>query len=153
MSVEGVIYGVPESLKAVAFWYNTDLLPEAPATTDELLALMEGGTPVSLSFGCYHHWGFYGSFGGEIFDENWKVVAGEGIADAVSYLNDLYQISKENSWPKNDSDGLAPFTEGRLLLSPTATGPWVITQRSGRQIGSCPITGRPGWTIQSAAWR
>ncbi|MHB8114072.1 MAG: extracellular solute-binding protein, partial [Bellilinea sp.] len=35
MTVDGKIYGVPESMKAVAFWYNTDLLPTPPATTDE----------------------------------------------------------------------------------------------------------------------
>jgi arabinogalactan oligomer / maltooligosaccharide transport system substrate-binding protein len=65
MSVDGKLYGIPESLKAVAFWYNTDLLPEAPKTTAELQALMEGGTPVSFSYGCYHHYGFFGAFGGK----------------------------------------------------------------------------------------
>ena len=45
MSVDGVLYGVPESLKAVAFWYNKELLPEPPATTDELLALIKAALP------------------------------------------------------------------------------------------------------------
>jgi arabinogalactan oligomer/maltooligosaccharide transport system substrate-binding protein len=126
MSLDGKLYGVPESLKAVAFWYNTELLPEPPATTEELQALMEGGTPVAISFGCYHHWGFFGSFGGEIFDENWKVVAdqGTGITDAMEYLNGLYQIAKENGWPKNDSDGLAPFSEGSVVA--ITNGNWAM---------------------------
>jgi arabinogalactan oligomer/maltooligosaccharide transport system substrate-binding protein len=115
MTVEGKIYGVPESLKAVAFWYNKDMLPKPPATTDELKALMAGGTPISLSYGCYHHYGFFGAFGGKVFDDSWKVVADQGgVADAMAYLNDLYQISKANGWPKNDSDGLAPFSEGKV---------------------------------------
>lgn len=126
MSVEGRIYGVPESMKAVAFWYNTDLLPTPPATTDELLALMEGGTPISISYGCYHDFGFFGAFGGEIFDENWTVIAdqGTGVVDALEYLTSLYQISLANGWPKNDSDGLAPFTEGKMAA--ITNGNWAM---------------------------
>jgi len=124
MSVDGTLYGIPESLKAVVFWYNTDMLPTPPATTDDLMSLMEGGTPISISYGCYHDWGFYGAFGGQIFDSNWKVVAGQGIVDAMTYLNDLYQISKDNGWPLNDSDGLAPFTEGSVAA--ITNGNWAM---------------------------
>jgi arabinogalactan oligomer/maltooligosaccharide transport system substrate-binding protein len=124
MSLDGKLYGIPESLKAVAFWYNTDLLPEPPKTTDELKALMEGGTAVSISYGCYHHFGFFGAYGGEVFDSSWKVVAGDGVAEGMAYLNDLYQISKENGWPKNDSDGLAPFSEGTVAA--ITNGNWAM---------------------------
>ena len=34
MMYDGKLYGVPESLKAVAFWYNTDMIATPPATTD-----------------------------------------------------------------------------------------------------------------------
>jgi arabinogalactan oligomer/maltooligosaccharide transport system substrate-binding protein len=126
MSLDGKLYGIPESLKAVAFWYNKELLPEPPANTDELKALMEGGTYVSFSFGCYHHYGYVSAFGGEIFDDSWKVVAdqGSGVTDAVTYLNDLYQISKENGWAKTDTDGLAPFTEGQAVA--ITNGNWAM---------------------------
>jgi arabinogalactan oligomer/maltooligosaccharide transport system substrate-binding protein len=86
--------------------------------------MMEGGAPVAISFGCYHHWGFFGAFGGEVFDENWQVVAGDGVADAMGYLNDLYQVSVENGWPRNDSDGLAPFTEGTVAA--ITNGNWAM---------------------------
>jgi arabinogalactan oligomer/maltooligosaccharide transport system substrate-binding protein len=124
MSLDGKLYGIPESLKAVAFWYNTDMLPEPPKTTDDLKALMEGGTPISISYGCYHHYGFFGAYGGEVFDSSWKVVAGDGVADGMAYLNDLYQLSKENGWPKNDSDGLAPFSEGTVAA--ITNGNWAM---------------------------
>jgi arabinogalactan oligomer/maltooligosaccharide transport system substrate-binding protein len=116
MTVDGKMYGVPESMKAVAFWYNTSMLKTPPATTDDLLKLMKDGTPISISYGCYHDFGFFGAFGGKIFDDNWKVVAdqGTGVVDALNYLKSLYDISKANGWPKNDSDGLAPFTEGKM---------------------------------------
>jgi arabinogalactan oligomer / maltooligosaccharide transport system substrate-binding protein len=146
MSVEGKLYGIPESLKAVAFWYNKDLLPEAPKTTAELQALMEGGTAISLSYGCYHHYGFFGAFGGEIFDSNWKVVADQGgVADAMDYLNGLYQVSVANGWPKNDSDGLAPFTEGKVAA--ITNGNWAMGDYKtalGDKLAVAPLPSGPG---------
>jgi arabinogalactan oligomer/maltooligosaccharide transport system substrate-binding protein len=145
MSLDGKLYGIPESLKAVAFWYNTELLPEPPATTDDLKALMEGGTPVSISYGCYHHWGFFGSYGGQVFGDDWSVVAGDGVADAMAYLNDLYQISKENGWPKNDSDGLAPFSEGTVVA--ITNGNWAMGDYKaalGDKLAVAPIPAGPG---------
>ncbi len=126
MSLDGKLYGIPESLKALAFWYNKSLLPTPPATTDELKSLMESGTYVAFSYGCYHQYGFYKAFGGDIFDANWKVVAdqGTGVTDAITYLNDLYQISKANGWSKTDTDGLAPFTEGTAVA--ITNGNWAL---------------------------
>jgi arabinogalactan oligomer/maltooligosaccharide transport system substrate-binding protein len=126
MSLDGKLYGIPESMKAMAFWYNKSLLATPPANTDELKALMEGGTEVVFNFGCYQHYGYYDAFGGKIFDENWKVIAdqGTGVTDAISYLNDLYQIAKTNGWPKNDSDGLAPFSEGTAVA--ITNGNWAL---------------------------
>jgi len=116
MSLDGKIYGVPESLKALAFWYDKSKLATPPATTDDLKKLMDAGTAISISYGCYHQWGFYGAFGGKVFDADWKVAAdNQGMIDAMTYLNSLYQVSKKNNWPKTDSDGLAPFTEGKVV--------------------------------------
>ena len=126
MSLDGKLFGVPESLKAVAFWYNKSLLATPPANTDELKALMEGGTPVGMNYGCYHMFGFYNAFGGNIFDANWKVIAdqGTGVTDAFTYLNDLYQVSKTNGWATDDSNGLAPFNEGKLAA--IMNGNWAM---------------------------
>lgn len=125
MTLDGAIYGVPESLKAVAMYYNTDLVPAAPTTTAELQALMESDTPISVSFGCYHHYGFFGSFGGEIFADDWSFIADQGgVSDAMAYLNDLYQVAKEKGLPKSDADAAAPFREGAIGL--TTNGNWAL---------------------------
>lgn len=149
MMYDGKMYGIPESMKAVAFWYNKDMLPEPPATTDELKALMEGGTPVAISFGCYHHWGFFGSFGAQIFDDQFSFVADDAnqakVAETMSYLNDLYQISVENGWPRNDSDGLAPFTEGSVAA--ITNGNWAMGDYRtalGDKLGVAPIPAGAG---------
>jgi arabinogalactan oligomer/maltooligosaccharide transport system substrate-binding protein len=39
-------------------------------------------------------------------------------------LNSLYQIAKKNGWPKTDSDGLAPFTEGKTVA--ITNGNWAM---------------------------
>lgn len=150
MTVEGKIYGVPESLKAVAFWYNTDLMPTPPATTDELLKMMQDGTPVSISYGCYHDFGFFGAFGGKIFDENWKVVAdqGTGMVDAMEYLKSLYQISLANGWPKNDSDGLAPFTEGSMAA--ITNGNWAMGDYKNALGDKLAVTALPAGPVGPA---
>ena len=146
MTVDGRLYGIPESLKAVVFWYNKEMLDTPPATTEELQALMEGGTPVALSFGCYHHYGFFNAFGGQIFDDNWTVVADQnsGVSDAMAYLNDLYQISKAEGWPKNDSEGLAPFTEGTVAA--ITNGNWAMGDYRaalGDNLGVAPLPAGP----------
>jgi len=146
MTVDGKLYGIPESLKAVVFWYNKDMLATPPATTDDLKALMEGGTPISISYGCYHDFGFFNAFGGKIFDDNWKVVAdqGSGVTDAMTYLNSLYQISKKNSWPTNDSNGLAPFTEAKMAA--ITNGNWAMgdyRKALGDKLGVAPLPAGP----------
>ena len=146
MSLEGKMYGVPESLKAVALYYNKEMLPTPPATTDELMALFEGDTPVSVSIGCYHHWGFYGAFGGKIFDDSWTFVADQGgVADSFAYLNDLYQIAVTKGYPKNDGDAAAPFKEGKIAM--TTNGNWALGDYKtalGDKLGVVPLPSGPG---------
>lgn len=149
MMYDGKMYGIPESLKAVVFWYNKSLLPTPPATTDELKALMESGTPVSISYGCYHHWGFYGSFGAQVFDDSFNFVTSDAnqakMTESISYLNDLYALSVANNWPKNDSDGLAPFTEGTTVA--ITNGNWAMgdyRNALGDNLGVAPIPSGPG---------
>lgn len=146
MSLNGKLYGVPESLKAVTLWYNKSLLPTAPKTTDELKKLMEGGTPISLNYGCYHMFGYYSAFGGSIFDANWKVVAdqGTGVVDAFTFLNSTYQIQKKNGWAMNDSDGLAPFNEGKIAA--IMNGNWAMADYKkalGDKLAVAPLPAGP----------
>lgn len=146
MTVDGKLYGIPESLKALAFWYNKDMLKEAPKTTDEMLKLMTDGTPISISYGCYHQYGWYAAYGGDIFDSSWKVVAdtGNGVTDAMTFLNDAYQVSKANSWPKTDSDGLAPFSEGKMAA--ITNGNWAMgdyKKALGDKLAVAPLPAGP----------
>jgi arabinogalactan oligomer / maltooligosaccharide transport system substrate-binding protein len=151
MQLDGKLYGIPESLKAVVFWYDKTKITTPPATTDELKNMMSLGTPIGISFSCYHYWGFYNAFGGKIFDENWNIVAdqGTGITEAMTYLNDLYQIAKTNGWPKTDSDGLAPFQEGKIYG--ITNGNWAMQDYRtalGDNLALAPLPSGPGGVAQ-----
>jgi len=149
MMYDGKLYGVPESLKAMAFWYNKDLVATPPSSTEDLKALMEGGTEVVFNVGCYQGFGFFGSFGGKIFDDKFAFVTDaanqEKVTAAISYQNDLWQVAKKNSWPKNDSEGLAPFTEGKAAA--ILNGNWAMgdyRKALGDKLGVAPLPSGPG---------
>ncbi|MCX6065465.1 MAG: extracellular solute-binding protein, partial [Chloroflexi bacterium] len=145
MSLDGKLYGVPESLKAVTLWYNKSMLPTAPKTMDEVKAAMDAGTPISLNYGCYHMYGYYSAFGGSIFDPSWKVIADQGgVVDAFTFLNSTYQIQKKNGWALNDSDGLAPFSEGKLAA--IMNGNWAMADYKkalGDKLAVAPLPAGP----------
>ena len=75
--VDGKLYMVPESLKAVAMYYDKSKVATAPKTTDELLAAVKAGT-VKAGFDAhssYHSFGWWAAFGGQLMDDNGKCIA------------------------------------------------------------------------------
>ena len=89
--VGGKLYMVPESLKAVEMYYDSAKIPTPPTTTDEMLAAVKGGAKIGMITGEYFGWGFYGSFGGQIFDANGKcaATATTGVADAMNFFAEM----------------------------------------------------------------
>src|SRR3954452_6484544 len=87
------IWQVPESLKAVALYYNKDNVATPPATTDDLMTAVTGGAKLGLfggANGLYHNFGWCGAFGGKLMDDSGKCVADQGgVSDAFKYLQDL----------------------------------------------------------------
>lgn len=146
MSLDGRLYGVPESFKAVAFWYNKNLLPSPPATTDELSALMESGKEVIVTYNCFYQYGFYSAFGGRIFDDNWKFIADQGgVADALTYLNGLYAISKKNNWYTSADSSVGQFVNAGAVA--TIDGNWNMGEFKrglGERLSVAPLPAGPG---------
>jgi arabinogalactan oligomer / maltooligosaccharide transport system substrate-binding protein len=126
-TVDGKLYAIPESMKAVALFYRTDKLPAAPATTTDYLNTVKGGTKLGIVYGpngggAYYQWGFYGAFGGKILDDTGKcaATATTGVADSLKFLQDfkaaggiLYQ---------NDGDAKTDFLSGKI--AGFIDGPW-----------------------------
>ena len=128
MSLDGKLYGIPETAKAVAMFYNKDLVKEVPKTTDDFLKAVQGGAKLSLSLGCYHQWGFYNGFGAKIFDDKAAFVNTPenqaNLSAAYKFLNDWWVVAKKAGIPKSDGDAAAPFKEGKI--GATINGNWAL---------------------------
>ena len=161
--VDGVTYMVPESLKAVAMYYDTAKVTTPPATTDELLAWAQGGGKLGVLTGAYFGWGFYSAFGGAIFDADGKcaATANTGVADALNYVKSLNGVSTavvDSAYTKiND-----PFIAGNLDI--IFNGNWALAdyRKARTTLGVASfltgsggqgktLTGVDGWYINAAA--
>jgi arabinogalactan oligomer/maltooligosaccharide transport system substrate-binding protein len=160
--VDGKYYTIPESLKAVAMFYNKDKVATPPATTDELLAAVKSGVKVGINQGAYHNWGFWYAFGGQIMDGTGKCVADatSGVSDALTYLKALKDA------------GATFYTDGAKMedafktqkLDAMIDGPWFTGDAKaayGDKLGVAPgpaqadafkpMTGVDGWYINASS--
>lgn len=122
--VDGKLYEIPESMKAVALFYRTDQFATAPATTDDYLA---NASKLGLVYGAngggaYYQWGLYSSFGGKILDDSGKCAAAAGgVADSLKFLADFK--AKGGHLYQNDGDAKADFIAGKI--GGFIDGPWM----------------------------
>jgi arabinogalactan oligomer / maltooligosaccharide transport system substrate-binding protein len=73
-SFEGKVWGVPESAKTLAFFYNMSLVPDAPESWADVLEISEelaadDITGIAFQNGFFHSAGFLFSLGGALMDE------------------------------------------------------------------------------------
>lgn len=159
--VEGV-YMVPESLKAVAMYYDSEIVPTPAATTDDLMTFVKGGGKVGVITGGYFGWGWYAAFGGEILDASGKcaATANSGVADALQYVLDLKAagalvdadygkvndafLNKEIDVMLNGNWTLGDYKAARPALG-------VAPMPAGPGGAAATMTGVDGWYINSAS--
>jgi arabinogalactan oligomer/maltooligosaccharide transport system substrate-binding protein len=152
------MFMVPESLKAVAMWYDKSKVTAAPTSTQELLDAVKGGAvTLGLNQNAYHNYGFWGAFGGQLMDDTGKCVADQGgFAEALQYMADL-----KAAGAKFYTDGNAlkqDFQTGKL--NAVIDGPWQtadFTKALGENLAvapmpagtaaAAPLTGTDGWYI------
>jgi arabinogalactan oligomer / maltooligosaccharide transport system substrate-binding protein len=157
--VDGVFYMVPESLKAVAMWYDSTAIPEPPTTTDELLAAVKDrSVKIGINQGVYHQFGWSGAFGGELMDDAGACTADDGgFADAFGYLKEL-----KDAGAVFNTDGNALKTQFQTgEINAIIDGPWqtadfrtalgdklaVAPIPEGPDGPANPLTGTDGWYI------
>jgi arabinogalactan oligomer/maltooligosaccharide transport system substrate-binding protein len=162
--VDGKFYMVPESLKAVAMYYNKSKIPTPPATTDELLAAVKAGTihPGFDAHSSYHSFGWWAGFGGQLMDASGKCVADTtGVADAYKYFQALQAAGAK--WYDKYDDLATDFKSGKIDL--IVDGPWasggyktaladnlaVAPMPAGPKGAAAPLTGVDGWYINTNA--
>ncbi len=160
--VDGKFYMVPESLKAVAMYYDKSKIATPPATTDELLAAVKDGK-IKAGFDAhssYHSFGWWAAFGGELMDDAGKCVADTtGVADAYKYFQDLQTAGAK--WYDKYDDLASDFKSGKIDL--IVDGPWasggykdalkdnlaVAPMPAGPDGPSKPLTGVDGWYVNT----
>ncbi len=157
--VDGSFYMVPESLKAVALWYDKSALATPPKTSDELLAgVKDGSIKIGINQGVYHQFGWTGAFGGNLMDATGKCTADAGgFADAFAYLKSL-----KDAGATFNTDGNALKTDFQTgKINAIIDGPWqtadfrtaladklaVTTIPAGPSGAANPFTGTDGWYI------
>jgi arabinogalactan oligomer/maltooligosaccharide transport system substrate-binding protein len=162
--VDGKLYMVPESLKAVAMYYDKSKIATPPATTDALLAGVKDGS-IKAGFDAhssYHSFGWWAAFGGKLMDDSGKCVADTtSVADANKYFQDLQTAGAK--WYDKYDDLASDFKAGKIDL--IVDGPWasggykdalkdnlaVAPMPAGPKGASAPLTGVDGWYINTNA--
>jgi arabinogalactan oligomer/maltooligosaccharide transport system substrate-binding protein len=157
--VDGAFYMVPESLKAVAMWYDKSKVTTPPTTSDELLAAVtDGSVKIGINQGVYHQFGWTGAFGGQLMDDTGKCTADAGgFAEAFAYLKSL-----KDAGAVFNTDGNALKTQFQTgEINAIIDGPWqtadfrtaladnlaVTTIPAGPSGPANPFTGTDGWYV------
>jgi arabinogalactan oligomer/maltooligosaccharide transport system substrate-binding protein len=157
--VDGKFRMVPESLKAVALWYDKSAIATPPKTSEELLAgVKDGSIKLGINQGVYHQFGWTGAFGGKLMDDAGKCTADQGgFAEAFAYLKSL-----KDAGAKFNTDGGALGTDFKTgVINAIIDGPWTTADfrtalgdklavtpiPDGPSGKANPLTGTDGWYI------
>jgi len=143
MMVDGAIYGVPESAKAVALYYNKSMVATPPTTTDELLQMVKDGNVLVQNQNGYHLFGWFTAFGGDILSADGMTACASGeqpFVDAMDYLLALKDAGALYETDGGRADTM--FRNGEVAM--IINGPWTLGDYRadlGDDLGVAPIPG------------
>jgi arabinogalactan oligomer / maltooligosaccharide transport system substrate-binding protein len=136
---DGELYGMPYAVENVAFYRNTDLVPEAPATWEEvreIAAQLEADGEVQQGYvlqqgNPYHFFPIQTAFGGYVFglDEEGNYdpqdvgIDSEGSIAAAQWLEQMVQDGHLQA--EVDDDTMNALFEGEQAAM-LITGPWYL---------------------------
>ncbi len=123
------LYGLPLSAKGLALFRRTDLLAEAPADTDELVALLpglSGDRRYGLAWvhtDAYFHAPWMHGWGGGVFAEGRVRLDSPETAASMAWVYDLQQ---RGLLPEEPTSALVTelFNQGRAAM--IISGPWFL---------------------------
>ncbi|HEY8846204.1 MAG TPA: extracellular solute-binding protein, partial [Candidatus Limnocylindrales bacterium] len=148
-TVDGKLYEIPESMKAVELFSNNSILTTAPATADDWKANASklGWVYGANGGGAYYLWGLFSSFGGKILDDSGKCAAtAGGVADALKWLADMKTAGMH--FYQNDNDAKADLISGKI--GGFIDGPWQSADLSKALSSKLAVTAGPSGT--GGAW-
>lgn len=130
MAYKGSLWGLPMTVKSLVLYYRTDLAPDAPRTTDDLIALedrLRGRHVFALAYpspDLYAHAIWLHGFGGRVMDdEGHLTIATPQATQAMAFARTLV---KDGIAPEDAQGPLiaSMFNEGRTATA--ISGPWFI---------------------------
>lgn len=150
----GQLYGLPYATECVALVYNKDLVPEVPATFEDLLTTAKGLTDQEAGeYGFliqepdpYHTFALFSAGGGYIFGSNPDGTLnpcdiGLNNAGAIAGATLLDQMVKDGIEVAGADYGMVTglFNTGKLAMM--IGGPWTLpdAQKAGINYGVAPI--------------
>jgi arabinogalactan oligomer/maltooligosaccharide transport system substrate-binding protein len=122
-TVDGKLYEIPESMKAVELFYDKSKLTAVPATVDDWKANASklGWVYGANGGGAYYLWGLFSTFGGKILADDGKCAATSGgVADALKWLQDMKAAGMH--FYQGDNDAKTDLLAGKI--SGFIDGPW-----------------------------
>jgi arabinogalactan oligomer / maltooligosaccharide transport system substrate-binding protein len=123
-TVDGKLYEIPESMKAVELFYDKSVLTSPPVTIDDWKANAAklGWVYGANGGGAYYLWGLYSTFGGKILADDGKcaATATTGVADGLKWLQDMKAAGMKVY--QNDNDAKADLISGKI--AGFIDGPW-----------------------------
>jgi maltose/maltodextrin transport system substrate-binding protein/arabinogalactan oligomer/maltooligosaccharide transport system substrate-binding protein len=138
---DGKLYGLPQAVENVAFYYNTDLVPTAPTTWEEVQTLSQEIKDAGNKYGFliqstdpYHFYPIQTSFGGYVFGKNEDGsynaedigMNSEGSVAAFEWLNGMYEAGLLDRGSNIDGGLLlSAFQNGDAAM--LISGPWALS--------------------------
>lgn len=152
--LEGRRWGWPLAIESVALIVNLDLVPEAPATWDDVIAIdrrlrAQGRRAIAWAFNeFYYAYGLVSAGGGYAFarqpDGSWSArdtgIANEGSRRGMALLKRLVDegvIPRTTTYAESE----AAMNEGRVAM--TINGPWAWNnlRKSRLRVAAFPLPG------------
>jgi len=158
MTYNGVLYGMPYAIENVAFFRNPDLVPDAPATWDEVVQIaadLEAAGTVTQGYVLqqgdpYHFFPIMTAFGGYVFgltDTGYNAddvgIDSPGSLAAAQWLDTM--VKDGHLQPDVDYDTMhVMFESGDAAM--LITGPWALSRirDSGVSYAISDIPSGPG---------
>lgn len=122
LRVDGALYGVPLARSTVALYANTSDGRQPPDSTGALLDAVKNGARLVLVRSAYHNYGFFGAFGGRLFDDDGRCIADQGgFASALAYLRELKGAGATFATSGQEAEELFRSSEADLTIN----GSWL----------------------------
>lgn len=164
-SVNGKLYCIPSGLHSRGLWYNTELIPEAPKTMDELVEYAKAATDAEnnvygFAFNAVTSSTIENALAGTVWDNGGAYCDAEGkatwaspeVAEAIQFYNDCvneYGITPEScKTSTNTQDFRDMFADGRLgcFIDGSFAGGFLADSQRFKdgKLQFCPFPGKEG---------